>query len=93
MIEQDSALKFLVWAAGIFFTVVILGMLLTMIKGWFDSVKDEILKLSTLVSDLFQRSENDRLGIKDCQLEARKTYATKTELEAVEKRVSIIEKG
>lgn len=92
-----TGIQALWWFFSIVFIVLILGLLLHMIKGWFDSVKtlfqglkDEVEKMSAKITKLFERSEEDRLGIKDCQRHAAETYATKEDLKVIERQVGIL---
>lgn len=93
----------MVWFAGAFFTIVILGLLVYLIKGWFEAIKKEfekaveainasIKQLTAEIGRLFERSESDRLGRVECQRQAQATYATKTELTELEKRVTWVER-
>jgi len=92
-----TGVDFLAYIFGAVFTILIVGLLIHMIKGWFDSVKSLFLDLKASVDrmydqvqSLFNRSEIDRLAIKDCQLNAAATYATKSELRILENQIQSI---
>jgi len=94
-----TGIQLMWWIVSVFFVILILGLLLHMIKGWFDSLekmflalKIEFEKMSGLISKLFDRSETDRLEIKDCQRHCAETYATKTSVENITEKISQLER-
>ena len=92
-----TGVDFTAWVIGLLFSAVVVGLLLHMIKSWFDQVRSSFLELKDVVKDmahsvttLFNRSEADRIAIKDCQIHAAAKYATKEELKEVEQQVAIL---
>ena len=95
-----TGVDFTAWVIGLLFSAVVVGLLLHMIKSWFDQVRSSFLELKDVVKEmahsvttLFNRSEVDRIAIKDCQIHAAAKYATKDELKEVEQQVAILFQG
>ena len=95
-----TGVDFTAWVIGLLFSAVVVGLLLHMIKSWFDQVRSSFLELKDVVkgmahsvTTLFNRSEADRIAIKDCQIHAAAKYATKDELKEVEQQVAILFQG
>ena len=92
-----TGVDFTAWVIGLLFSAVVVGLLLHMIKSWFDQVrlsfqelKDVVKEMANSVTTLFNRSEADRIAVKDCQLKAAATYATKEELKQLEHQVDTL---